>query len=133
MYNCDNCETMSAAAACSSMAHRSETDMNCGKCQSLIENFLRGELTISERDDFVKHVRNCSVCMEELEVYHIVNCVVSQLDSETEDENIDYHATLNRMMTRSEGSYKRRRFLKIFTMIIAFILGAVTCLLLKGV
>lgn len=123
-----NCEIMSASDTTD--AGKDGDRMDCSKCQSMIEDFLHGNLPISERDEFVKHVRTCSVCMEELEVYHIVNSVVSQLDGDT-DENIDYRAELGRMMTRSEGSYRFRRFLKFFAAAFMFVLGFVTYLLLR--
>ncbi len=81
--------------------------MDCMKCQSLIESFLKQSLTPAENDEFIRHVKGCPECYGELEVYHMVNTVVSQLDSGEEEEDIDYKDSLARMLNRA-GTHKRR-------------------------
>ncbi len=81
--------------------------MDCTKCQSLIEGFLKQSLSSSENEEFIRHVKGCSECYGELEVYHMVHTVVSQLDSGDGEEDIDYKGSLERMLNRA-GTHKRR-------------------------
>lgn len=105
--------------------------MDCTKVQSMIEPFLKNELNDSDKDFFISHVRSCKACMDELEVYHVVYSVVDQLDNDTEDENVDYMATLEHKLTRQETKVKRRKVYRqiAISMILVIILVAI-CLLL---
>jgi len=93
--------------------------MDCRRCQSLIEAFLRRSLEPDENDEFVRHVKSCPDCRGELEVYYTVSTVVAQLDSDAEDENIDYKESLDRMLVR-RGTSKKKKILRT-----ALIIGAI--------
>ena len=86
--------------------------MDCSKVQSMIEPFINNELGDSDKDGFISHVRTCKACRDELEVYHVIYSVIEQLDNNTEDENIDYMATLEQKLTRSQSGVKRHRILR---------------------
>lgn len=86
--------------------------MDCSKVQSMIEPFLKNELSNADKDSFISHVRTCRNCHDELEVYHVIYSVIEQFDNNTEDENIDYIATLEKKLTRSEDGVKRRRLFR---------------------
>lgn len=105
--------------------------MDCSKVQSMIEPFLNEELGDADKVGFINHVRSCKVCHDELEVYHVIYSVVDQLDNNAEDENIDYMATLERRLTLSEGSVKRRRMFRQIAVSIALVIVIlVICLVL---
>ncbi len=95
--------------------------MDCSKVQSMIEPFLNDELGDAEKENFISHVRGCSECHSELEVYHVIYSVVDQLDHNAEDKNIDYMATLDRKLTRSQSGLKRRRLYRQIAMTVAYI------------
>lgn len=105
--------------------------MDCTKVQSMIEPFLKNELSDSDKDFFISHVRNCKACMDELEVYHVIYSVVDQLDNGTEDENIDYKATLEHKLTRQQTKVKRRKLYRQIAVTLALVVILVAiCLLL---
>ena len=106
--------------------------MDCTKCQSLIESFLKQSLSSTESDEFITHVKGCSECYGELEVYHMVNSVVSQLDSGNEEDDVDYKASLARMLTRAGTQNRRRRFVKYVFLTVLVTIFVVIWFLIRG-
>ena len=43
--------------------------MNCKEVQRQLVPYINGELQEKTEEEFVRHVRHCSECYEELEVY----------------------------------------------------------------
>ena len=105
--------------------------MDCSKVQSMIEPFLKDQLSNADKDGFISHVRTCRSCHEELEVYHVIYSVIDQFDTDSEDENIDYMATLEQKLTRSEDGAKRRRAFRQVAVTLALVAVLVAiCLIL---
>lgn len=97
----------------------------------MIEPFLKNELSDADKDSFISHVRSCKACKDELEVYHVIYSVVEQLDNNTEDENIDYIATLENKLTRQESGVRRRKLFRQIAITAAIVaVLVVICLLL---
>ena len=93
----------------------------CTKYQSMVEPFLEGKLSGSERQSFVEHIKHCKVCHEELEIYHVIYSVMDELDNESEQETTNYMATLERKLGNSGKSDKNALYTTIYYII--FILG----------
>jgi len=107
--------------------------MDCTKCQSLIEDFLKQSLTPTESEEFIRHVKNCPDCYGELEVYHMVYSVVSELDSGDESEDVDYRESLARMLSRV-GTHKRRiRVAKYIFITVGITLLIIIIFFIKGI
>ena len=65
--------------------------MNCKQAQRLLVPYINGELDEKEEGEFVKHIRHCPECYEELEVYATVFAGIRQLDgAEVQDERFLY-------------------------------------------
>ena len=47
--------------------------MTCREARKLIIPFVHDELSMEETRDFLQHVRGCKGCMDELEIYYIVD------------------------------------------------------------
>lgn len=62
--------------------------MNCKQIQNLIPAFDKNQLTLKEEENFVSHMKECSDCKEELEIYYIFRYGFSEDDGET--EKIEY-------------------------------------------
>ena len=62
--------------------------MNCKQVQRQLVSYINGELEEKEEEEFVKHIRHCPECYEELEVYSTVFAGIRQLDGA--EEEIDY-------------------------------------------
>ena len=99
----------------------------CTKYQSMVEPFLEGRLSGSERQGFVEHVKRCKVCHEELEIYHVIYSVMDELDNESEKETTNYMATLERKLGNSGKSENNVRNVAVYYII--FLLGIVAIVL----
>ena len=59
--------------------------MNCLEAQSKIMAFIENKLPDDELREFIKHVRSCKNCYEELDIYYTLIVGMKQLD---ESDNI---------------------------------------------
>ena len=68
--------------------------MNCLEAQSKIMAFIDNDLPDDELKEFIKHIKSCDNCAEELEIYYTLVVVMKQLD---DGENIsgDFRKQLN--------------------------------------
>jgi hypothetical protein len=58
--------------------------MNCLEAQSKIVTFIEDKLNDDETVEFVRHIRNCENCAEELEIYYTLLVGMKQLDEDQE-------------------------------------------------
>ena len=86
--------------------------MDCNTALGLIEPFLRNELSDEEKEGFIYHVNNCKDCRNELEFYYSTHAVFDELKNDTDSENPDYIAALNRKLEISQKGVNRRRRLR---------------------
>lgn len=86
--------------------------MDCNTALGYIEPFLRDELTDEEKEDFIYHVKQCKDCRNELEFYYITHAVFDELDKDTDSEDLDYIAALNKKLEISQKGLNRRRRLR---------------------
>ena len=74
--------------------------MNCKQVQRQLVSYINGELEEKEEEEFVKHIRHCPECYEELEVYSTVFAGIRQLDGA--EEEIDYRTLVEDYLETSE-------------------------------
>jgi hypothetical protein len=70
----------------------------CMEYQSMVEPFLEGKLSGSNRQGFLEHVRRCKVCHEELEIYHVIYSVLDEINTDSGKETTNYMETLERKL-----------------------------------
>lgn len=58
--------------------------MNCLEAQSKIVAFIENKLDDAEVLEFVRHIRSCENCAEELEIYYTLLVGMKQLDNDQE-------------------------------------------------
>ena len=92
--------------------------MNCKEVQRQLVPYINGELQEKTEEEFVRHVRRCPECYEELEVYATVFAGIRQLDGE--EERIDYRTLVEDTLETSEEDARDERFLALY----AFLLKA---------
>lgn len=83
--------------------------MNCKETQRLLVPYINGELDERTEEEFVRHVRHCPDCYEELEVYSTVFAGIRQLDGA--EEEIDYRTLVEEQLDKSEEDMVDTRFL----------------------
>ena len=84
--------------------------MTCEMAQGKITPFINDQLTVQELDEFVRHVKNCRACKDELAVYYALITAMRQLDEDS-DLSDNYIAELEEKLFYSESLVKRSRWL----------------------
>ena len=69
--------------------------MNCLEAQSKIMAFIENKLPDDELREFIKHVRSCKNCYEELDIYYTLIVGMIQLD-ESDNISTDFKNALDR-------------------------------------
>ena len=90
--------------------------MNCKEIQRLLVPYINGELQEREEGAFVRHVRHCPECYEELEVYATVFAGIRQLDGA--EEKIDYRTLVEDTLKNSEEDGIDAHFLGTYTFLL---------------
>ena len=90
--------------------------MNCKETQRLLVSYINGELEEKEEEEFVRHIRRCPECYEELEVYATVFAGIRQLDGM--EEQIDYRTLVEVSLDKSEEDAIDEHFLAMYTFLL---------------
>lgn len=98
--------------------------MTCLKAQSLITPFINDKLSLKELEEFLDHIRSCSECREELEVYFTLLTAMKQLN---EDRSLsdDFGLELAEKLEQTQEKiihtkyvfYRKKGFLIIIIMV----------------
>ena len=78
--------------------------MTCLEAQSKIMAFIEGKLPDDELREFIKHVKNCENCSEELEIYYTLIVGMKELDNE-ENLSTDFKKELDNKLNELSGLY----------------------------
>lgn len=54
---------------------------SCREAEKMVMPYINHQLDEKELEQFLKHVRSCPVCREELEIYYTVSVGLKQLDN----------------------------------------------------
>lgn len=101
--------------------------MTCLEAQSKIMAFIEGKLPDDELREFIKHVKNCENCSEELEIYYTLIVGMKELDNEenlSTDFKKELDNKLNEEMTRMTA-VKRIATSTIVLVLAAIVIGLV--------
>lgn len=71
--------------------------MNCLEAQSKIMAFIENKLPDDELKEFIKHVKTCDNCAEELEIYYTLVVGMKQLDNQ-DNLSTNFKQELNRKL-----------------------------------
>jgi anti-sigma factor RsiW len=86
--------------------------MDCKAAVRMITPYIQGELSDSETEEFLEHIRHCSKCRNELETNYIIMEGLRLLDSGSDD--FDVKGTMDRAI---RNSYKRLREIRLFRIV----------------
>lgn len=90
--------------------------MNCKEAQRLLVPYINGELEEKQEDEFVRHIRHCPECYEELEVYSTVFAGIRQLDGA--EDAINYRTLVEDSLENSEEDMRDEQFLGMYTFLL---------------
>ncbi|MBP3326282.1 MAG: zf-HC2 domain-containing protein [Coprococcus sp.] len=96
--------------------------MNCLEAQSKIMAFIDNKLPDEELREFIKHVKNCENCAEELEIYYTLIVGMKQLD-ESDNLSTNFTEELNKKL--DEEMTRMTAVKRIATSTIMLIIAAV--------
>ena len=99
--------------------------MDCNEAQRCIHLFLKDELEGKEKE-FVRHVRSCSECMEELSIEYLLFEGIDRLENA---DKIDLQKELERML---DGALIRVRRLKQLKAGLFLLASLIICMMFFG-
>lgn len=82
--------------------------MTCKEAQDYMQQFLRDGLDNDICEDFLKHVRNCPECKEELQVTHILVSALEELETDTDSDG-DYPEKLKLHLQKAEQKIQKNK------------------------
>lgn len=95
--------------------------MNCLEAQSKIVAFIEDKLDNGEKLEFIRHIRSCSNCAEELEIYYTLIVGMKQLD----DDIVSETSYKEQIEQRLDSEYKHLQNRRKLT-------GSTICLILAA-
>ena len=60
--------------------------MNCEVAKSYVDAYIKHELPERKQEEFIKHVKTCPECFQELETYFIVDIALKYFDNNKGDK-----------------------------------------------
>ena len=86
--------------------------MECRETQSLIQDYINGNISEKKMYEFIQHVRTCRSCYHELETYFMIHYAIKYLD-EDQRASYDFHYMLIEDMNKKEQVIKNNRSIRI--------------------
>lgn len=105
--------------------------MTCLEAQSNIMAFIDKKLPEEKVADFVRHMRYCKNCSEELEIYYTLIVGIRQVDN-NEELSQNFKEELDNELTRLEHKAKKAKRFKISTFGVVFVAAVVLMFICYG-
>lgn len=86
--------------------------MTCLEAQSNILSFVEKKLPEDKKIEFVRHIRHCNNCREELEIYYTLIVGMRKLDN-NEELSLDFKNRLDEELSRVENRARKATRFKI--------------------
>lgn len=83
--------------------------MTCMEAEKMVVPYMKDELSPTELEDFLDHIKTCDNCREELEIHYMVDVGLKKLDEA--DGTYDIVGDLKRKVAES---YRTLRHISIF-------------------
>lgn len=83
--------------------------MTCVEAEKMVVPYMKDELSQTELEDFLNHIKTCDNCREELEIHYMVDVGLKKLDEA--DGTYDIVGDLKRKVAES---YRTLRHISIF-------------------
>lgn len=85
-----------------------EIYMKCIEARRMVTPFVDGKLTDKETEQFIKHIEQCSDCMDELDIYYTMYKAMDILDSGMHHE-LDFKTMLENEIRSARHGILRRK------------------------
>ncbi|MBQ3665501.1 MAG: hypothetical protein II919_05285 [Lachnospiraceae bacterium] len=87
--------------------------MKCSDFNQLIQSFTEDTLEEEYYDSFVKHARECSECMDELEIHYMIRVGLERMEDES-TKSFDLKEELKEQLLRYERLADKRFKRKVY-------------------
>ena len=109
---------------------RKSDKRTCYEVQHSIKEYLLEEMSMEDAEAFVKHVRSCPICREELEEYYAFSSALMRLGSLDDiEEKGNFFFNIEKRLERTElhavRERKNHRARRIAYILIAILVAAV--------
>lgn len=84
---------------------RSVPVMTCMEAEKMVIPYINDQLSVTELEDFIEHIKTCENCREELEIHYMVDVGLKKLDEA--DGTYDIVGDLKRKLESSEAVLRR--------------------------
>lgn len=99
--------------------------MDCRTAEGMVNRYISHTLSISELEEFIAHVENCSSCYDELQTYYIVHEAMQQLDEDEEEGSVlDFQELLEEDIRKSQHYILRKKFSRAVAVVGCCVLAA---------
>lgn len=75
--------------------------MTCMEAEKMVIPYINDQLSVTELEDFIEHIKTCENCREELEIHYMVDVGLKKLDEA--DGTYDIVGDLKRKLESSEA------------------------------
>lgn len=89
------------------LVKKGEHAMTCKEAVQFIMPYINDEMTDKEVEAFLEHIKGCRECYEELEVNYTIYAGLAQLDSDSDD--FDMQNLLENAIQESEGRVRAHK------------------------
>ncbi len=83
--------------------------LSCMEVQHSIKDYLLEQMNTEDAEAFVKHIRSCRKCREELEEYYAFSSALMQLDTMDFAEKGNFFVNIEKRLERTEETAARER------------------------
>ena len=94
--------------------------MDCRTAESLVNAYINRTISLDQLQEFIRHVRSCPSCYEELETYYIVHFDIQHLYDDRDESNmtLDMRKMLEQDLHNREHYVHRKKIQKILRLLL---------------
>ena len=86
--------------------------MNCELAKNYVDAYIKQTLPERTQEEFVRHVKECPQCFQELETYYIVDVTLNYFDND-KDDTYDIRGLLQNDLDKRLKKYQNKKLLII--------------------
>ena len=96
--------------------------MKCEETKGYINEYIKHALSERKQEEFIKHIKVCPECFQELETYFIVDVAMQYFDGDKED-NYDIQGLLQNDLDKRVKKRQREKLMMVLLimMLVIFI------------
>ena len=100
--------------------------MNCEEAKGYVDGYIKNVLPERKQEEFIKHVKACPECFQELETYFIVDVAMRYFDDNKEDTYDIRNLLQNDLDKRLKKRQRKKRMVVMLIILsIIFVLATI--------